>query len=260
MSFKEETLLSSKVTGEGESLIILHGLFGMGENWTRFSKKWSERYQVHLLDLRNHGYSFHSPQMDYEDISSDIKRYLDHHQIRKIFILGHSMGGKAAMHFSAKYPEYLNKAIIVDIAPKAYDVSYQNSIFEGLLSFDPSLISRKAEAYNWMEKHIQSKETISFLLKSLKRLDSGGYQWLFNLKALHENLGRLLSFQKITTVEIPTLFIRGENSGYISKSDEELIDKIFKKSDIISIPNTGHWVHAENPSDFYEVSNQFLSI
>ena len=258
MYSQEKSILYSHISGKGTPLIILHGLLGMGENWMRFSKKWSDSFQVHLLDMRNHGYSFHSPNMSYEHISEDVKQYLDHHRLEKVSIIGHSMGGKAVMNFCDRHPEYVRQIIVVDIAPKSYSPAYQEGIFKGLFSFDPKHISRKSEASAPMRTHIASETTINFLLKSLKKLDGSGYRWLFNLEALYNNLGEILSFQDINSCKIPALFIQGEQSDYITDLDRKKISDIFKQVEMKTIQNAGHWVHAENPGEFYSIADNFL--
>lgn len=257
----QNLVLHSKILGEGPPLVIVHGLFGAGENWMSFAKRWQNQYTVHLLDLRNHGDSFHDAHMDYENMSRDLKHYLDHHKISRMYTIGHSMGGKVVMQFSREYPQYLIKMVVVDMAPKVYEASSQDEVFRGLFSVDLDKLKRKYEAFEVMREHIDSDVVVQFLLKSLRRLEGGTYRWIFNLQTLRDSYPKLSSFQPLQSksIETPTLFIRGGASDYVTDGDIRNLKQSFKRVRVETIQGAGHWVHSEKPSEFFDRVDPFLS-
>lgn len=137
-------LLNATISGKGEPLVILHGFLGMGDNWKSLAVKFSKQYQVHLVDQRNHGRSFHAEEFSYEDLVQDLHNYLVHHNLHKVNILGHSMGGKTAMLFAVEYPELVNKLVVADIAPKFYPPHHQY-ILDALSAVDFSKVKSRSE-------------------------------------------------------------------------------------------------------------------
>lgn len=136
-------ILHSKIFGEGTPFIILHGFLGMGDNWKTLGKRFSQLgYQIHLVDQRNHGRSFHSDAFDYELLAEDLLTYCTHYNIKKCNVLGHSMGGKTAMLFTALYPDLVNKLIVADIAPRFYPI-HHDAILEGLLALDFTTLKKQ---------------------------------------------------------------------------------------------------------------------
>jgi len=251
-------LLHSKILGKGEPLIILHGYFGMGDNWKSLANKFSEFFEVHLIDQRNHGRSFHSDDFTYELMVEDLKNYISHYNLDKIYLLGHSMGGKTAMLFAVTYPELVKKLIVADIAPKYYPPHHQ-FILEALNAVDFTKINSRREVEEILKKYIDEEGIRQFLLKNVYWKDKGKLAYRFNLESLTENnqeVGEALSV--FTTYQGPTLFLRGENSGYISEDDIPLIQAHFPNSKIVTIKNSGHWLHAENPKQFYDEVIHFL--
>lgn len=251
-------LLHSKILGKGEPLIILHGYFGMGDNWKSLANKFSELFEVHLIDQRNHGRSFHSDDFTYELMVEDLKNYLSHYNLNKIYLLGHSMGGKTAMLFAVTYPELVKKLIVADIAPKYYPPHHQ-FILEALNAVDFTKINSRREVEEILKKYIDEEGIRQFLLKNVYWKDKGKLAYRFNMESLTENnqeVGEALPV--FTTYQGPTLFLKGENSGYISEDDIPLIQAHFPNSKIVSIKNSGHWLHAENPKQFYDEVIHFL--
>lgn len=252
-------MLYSKIEGEGKPLLILHGFLGMSDNWKSFASKYTENgFQVHLLDLRNHGRSFHSDDFNYEVMMNDVFDYCKHHNLQKIDLIGHSMGGKVAMFFATTYPELVDKLIIADIGPKYY-LPHHQDILAGLNAVDFSKKPDRTEVEEILYPFIPDFGTRQFLMKSLYWIEPGQLAYRFNLPVFNkkiEEIGAALPLEK--QFEKPTLFIRGGNSKYILDSDLPQIEKQFPKFQLKTIPNVGHWLHAENPLMFFEETLDFL--
>ncbi len=254
-------ILYSKIYGENnnESLVILHGLLGMSDNWITLGKKFAENYSVHLLDLRNHGRSFWDEEMNYSIMAEDLKKYMDHYNIEKINLLGHSMGGKVAMFFACKYVENIHRLMIADISPRLYPPHHRD-IFEAINSIELTEITSRKEAGEILDTKIADFGTKQFILKNLYRQKDNSFAWRFHLKAIKrqiENIGEALGNDCIFYGK--TLFLKGAKSVYIQVADEMLIQKHFTSASIVEIKNAGHWLHAENPLDFYEKVIEFLN-
>ena len=251
--------LHSNILGEGTPFLFLHGFLGMGDNWKTLGSQFAEEgYQVHLIDQRNHGKSPHSDDFDYEIMANDIVEYCGQHNLSDIILLGHSMGGKAAMLVAAQNPKLVKKLIIVDIAPKYYAPHHQQ-ILDGLTALEEANLSSRKEAENLLKEFISNKGIRLFLLKNLERESQDKLCLKLNLSALKANIekvGEALPEDQKYPGE--TLFIRGENSDYITSEDETTIKNQFPEAQIISIPGAGHWVHAENSEAFYEAVLKFL--
>ncbi len=251
--------LFSRVIGEGEPLIILHGLFGMGDNWQTLGKKWAEQgYAVHIIDQRNHGQTENTEDFSYQLMSDDLLAYLDQHGLDKVSILGHSMGGKVAMLFATQHPERVNKLMIVDIAPKGYPV-HHNEIIAGLKTLDFSILTSRREADAELAKSLPNMAIRQFLLKSLYWVEKGQLGLRFNLDSISKHIemvGEALLPE--ATFDGPTTFIRGANSGYIVDGDMDLIRHHFPAAQLVTAPGAGHWVHAENPQLVYDETCKLL--
>lgn len=252
--------LHSNIIGEGKPFIILHGFLGMGDNWKTLAKQLSEsHFQVHLVDQRNHGRSFHSDEFDYELIAEDLKRYCEANNLKDFTLLGHSMGGKTAMLFATKYSELVTKLLVADISPRYYPV-HHDAILEGLSSLDFSKIKSRGKADEVLSNYVHETVTRMFLLKNLYWVEKGQLGLRMNLEALKENVGEVGEALPIdATFEKETLFLRGDRSEYIGEADEAIIHRHFPNSEIVTIANAGHWLHAENPKDFYECVINFVS-
>ncbi len=252
--------LKYRKIGTGQPFVILHGLFGSGDNWFTIAKLLEKHFEIYLIDQRNHGKSPHSDEFNYNVLTNDLLDFFNEHTIKKAHVLGHSMGGKVAMNFALKYPDMLNSLLLIDIAPKNYnenllqEQSQHKTIIETLCNINLSQIKNRDEANNILSKKIESEKLRAFLLKSLYRNNLGKLEWLLNLQSLKENLENISGgfnnkvWENIEITGFPVLFIKGGASNYISKNDEILINKIFPAAEIFEIPNTGHWLHAENPN------------
>lgn len=249
-------ILNHKIIGEGQPLVILHGLFGSLDNWLTHAKKLSEYYQVILVDQRNHGHSDWSDEFNYNILAQDLKELLDHLQLKKVLLLGHSMGGKTVIEFTQNYPEYIEKLIVVDIGIKQYPMHHQQ-ILAGLNAIDLSLVHTRGEAEKIMKLHIDSIGVRQFLLKNLYWKDKGQLAWRMNIPVLEKQMINILAKLSDTPIFVPTLFIRGSLSNYILVEDFEDLEDIFNDIRIETIENAGHWVHAEAPEKFIETVLEF---
>lgn len=256
--------LYSKIIGEGQPLLILHGLFGMSDNWKTFGKRCADEhgYQVHLIDQRNHGRSEHTDSFSYALMAEDIKEYCETHQLENVVLLGHSMGGKTSMHFAVNYPALLQALVVVDIAPKTYPPHHQ-TILEGLTALNVTKLTSRREADEKLAAYIDELSVRQFLLKNLYWKEVDGEKELVLrmnfpvIKANIETVGQAISDEE--TYEGQTLFIKGAESGYIEDNDRMLLKRHFPKSQLVTIKNAGHWVHAEQAEEFYQVVTNFLN-
>lgn len=253
-------ILHSLILGKGEPLLILHGFFGMGDNWKTLANKFAENYQVHVIDQRNHGRSFHSEDFTFDLMVEDVMDYLEYHDLVTVNFLGHSMGGKVAMLFAITYPHLVHKLIVADIAPRYYPPHHQ-FILEALHAVDFSKVRSRDEVDDIFKKYIPEFGIRQFLLKNVYRKTKEQLAYRFNLESLSNNVEEVGDgLPAFSQFEGETLFLKGENSGYISHDDEVLIKTHFPNSRIVIITNAGHWLHAENPSDFYQNIFNFLKI
>lgn len=258
-----EPLLNYKIYGERNTAIpplyILHGIFGMLDNWHYAAQQFSKNAQVISLDARNHGKSFHHPEMGFELMAKDIVQVMEHEGHEKIDLMGHSMGGKTAMVFAKLFPFFLRKLIVVDIAPKAYRPGHL-TYFEAFETLPLQTFHSRAEADKAFVPFAPEMGVRQFLLKNLEPLTEGGYTTKFNLKALRNFYEEIIGDIELNqpTFTGPTLFIKGEKSGYIKEKDHDKILTAFPLAEFQEIPSAGHWVHADNPSKFIKEVEDFL--
>ncbi len=252
-------ILQATIIGEGNPLLILHGYFGMSDNWRSLGNKLSENFQVHLIDQRNHGRSFHTDEFDYEILAEDLYNYIQYHQLKKVSIIGHSMGGKVAMLFAVTYPEIAHKLIVADISPKFYKPHHQ-VILGALNSVNFKIHNTRKKVEDILKMDIKESGVLQFLLKNVYRKTKDELAFRFNLESLTINNPEVgESLPSFTHFDGETLFLAGENSNYITNVDIGLIDAHFSNSQIVTIKNAGHWLHAENPEQFYAEVYSFLS-
>ncbi|MFN8207798.1 MAG: alpha/beta fold hydrolase [Bacteroidales bacterium] len=259
--------LFHRTMGHGRPLVILHGLLGMSDNWISIGRSLAEYYNVWIPDQRNHGRSPHHEEHTYEALAEDLKLFLHQHSIEKPILVGHSMGGKAAMHFAAQYPESLSSLVVVDIAPVSYldrtgsGRQEHRIILNAMAGIDLSLVKTRTEAENRLSEAIHSPRIRQFILKNLSRNEQDEFSWLCNVPVLLKSLNHIMGSagQTMTPWLSPrTLFVRGALSDYISPADEGRIRSLFPDAGIVTIQGAGHWVHAEAPKEFLDTLLGFL--
>lgn len=252
-------ILHSQIIGTGTPFLILHGFLGMSDNWKSLGKRFAAQgYQMHLIDQRNHGRSFHDPVFSYQAMTADLLLYCEHHNLDQVVLLGHSMGGKTAMEFAVAHPDRVSKLVIADIAPKQYGEHHQD-VLKGLGLLDLSIINSRAKADEVLANYIKEPGLRLFLLKNLYWIEKKQLALRVNLPVVTKEISQVGKALAITAVfDKETLFVRGENSGYITLLDETSIQKQFPKSQIKTVSNAGHWLHAENPEQFHQIVVDFL--
>lgn len=242
--------------GQGEPLILLHGLFGSSDNWGVVAKHFAQHYQVISVDLRNHGKSPHSATQTYRQMADDILTLCDSLGLAQIHLLGHSLGGKVAMQFATQHPQRMGKLIVVDMAMRAY-VDAHTHLIDAMLALDLSQIRTRTEADKALSQRITNTAVRQFLLMNLIRQEDQ-LKWRINLPALKANYSTLQSSVcEDVHYQSPCLFIRGERSDYLQASDIAQISRHFLNAQFISLP-TEHWVHAEQPQLFIETLERYL--
>jgi pimeloyl-ACP methyl ester carboxylesterase len=260
--------LAYKKIGEGHPFIIVHGLYGMSDNWLSIANALKESYQIFLPDMRNHGMSEHTPTHTYEDMSRDLEHFFRQHEIERGILMGHSMGGKAAMRFALQNPEMISALIVADIAPVNYglvpgsgQIVQHASIVNALQNLPLENLSTREEAETELNKNVNDIRTTRFLLKNLVR-DKNGFRWKLNLPVLQQFLKEIsggfepLEFNPATS--FPVLFIRGSKSDYVTIEGEKAIRKLFPFAKIESVEDAGHWLHADQPEKFIVTLKNFL--
>lgn len=252
--------LHSKILGQGKPLLILHGFLGMSDNWKTLGSQYANRgFEVHLIDQRNHGKSFHSPNFDYEILANDVKIYMERKELPSAIVMGHSMGGKTAMQLATSHPPIVEKLLVADIAPKYYPPHHQE-IVSALETLNFDKIGSRSDADQALAQHLSEIGIRQFLLKNLFWKDKSTLAFRFNLDVLKDKMEEIgENVAPNSTYLKPTLFLRGDRSEYIVAMDEPLIKKHFPNSDLVTIRNAGHWLHAENPKDFFEASLNFMN-
>jgi len=252
--------LHFKEYGEfGEVVIILHGLFGSSDNWHSISTALSTQYRVFALDQRNHGRSPHDTVMSYAAMAEDVRIFMDSHGIRRASLIGHSMGGKTSMQLALTHPSRIQRLVVVDISPTAYD-GLHALILDALMRLDLRTHSSRAELESALEPAIPDLAVRRFLLKNAVREPGGGFNWRMNLEAVHANYSSIqaaLDGDRVYTG--PTLFVKGELSNYIRPDSMQIIKRLFPAAVVETIPGADHWVHAESPELFLEHVRNFLA-
>ena len=253
--------LNSRILGSSEKkLVILHGFLGSLDNWITIGRKLEQlNLEVHLVDLRNHGKSFHSKDFSYDYMCFDLKKYLDSKNIKKTSILGHSMGGKVLFSFLENHENYLDKTIIADILPVEYKNSYDN-IFQSLKSINPRALTKRIEFEEHLKNYFDDELFISFLSKNLTRDENGKFKFKFNLVTLSEKFDQVLKALKPSRIidkEINLIY--GAKSDYVT--ERKLNDSLqyFSNLKLSVIENAGHWLHYEKQDDFINHCKKIIS-
>lgn len=240
-------------------LVLLHGLFGSGTNWRGIAKRLSDERRVLVMDMRNHGRSFHDGEMTYPLMAGDIFDTLDAEALDRVDLVGHSMGGKAAMVAALEKPDRVAQLVVVDIAPVPYTHTH-TPLIEALLSLDVAELKSRGEAEEALSGRIEDRMLRQFLLQSLEKAETG-YRWRLNLEALKQGMKHLVGFPDMdgSVFDGPTLFLHGASSDYVQSAHRPRIERYFPHARYAAVENAGHWVHAEQPGSVIELIADFLA-
>ncbi|WP_029148270.1 alpha/beta fold hydrolase [Methylophilus sp. 5] len=247
--------LHTQTLGQGQPLVLLHGLFGSADNWGSIAKHFSQHYQVICVDLRNHGRSPHSDTQTYSDMADDLLAVLDTLGLAQIHLLGHSLGGKVAMQFATQYPARVSKLIVVDMAMRAYPDRY-TQLMDHMLAVNLSQMASRNEVDNALKDAIPNLRVRQFLLTNLVK-SGAQLQWRINLPALKANYATLIAAIAVHFDRL-SLFIRGERSDYVQERDIAELKQHFPRAEFVTLP-TDHWVHAEQPQLFIQAVETYLT-
>jgi esterase len=244
--------------GAGEPLIIIHGLLGSSGNWQTLAKnRFGPSFRTITVDLRNHGRSPHSDTFSYVEMAEDILELMQDEGLERAHILGHSMGGKLAMHLALEHPEVVDRLVVADIAPKGYPRRH-DAIFHAFRSVNLSHVSGRGDVDEVMSRSIPDAGVRQFLMKNLIR-ELGGLAWGMNLNAIERAyphlIGEIVGWE---VFEGDALFVRGAKSDYVLDEDFISIRALFPFATIETIEGAGHWLHAEKPDEFSSVCLNFL--
>lgn len=236
-------------------VMIVHGLYGSGKNWGVIAKRLSDQFFVITVDLRNHGDSPWLDTHNYHVMADDLVEVINSLNI-KPNIIGHSMGGKAAMVLALKHPNLVRNLIIADIAPVKYEHD-QSQFIEAMQKVDLSKVEKRSDATLVLSKFVKDKSLQNFFTQSL---DIKAKRWKLNLKVLRSEMSEILSFPKIESeFSGHSLFLKGENSDYIKPEHRKLIKSLFTKARFATFKEAGHWLHAEKPREFESAARLFFS-
>ncbi|MHC1776739.1 MAG: alpha/beta fold hydrolase [Lentimicrobium sp.] len=246
--------------GEGQPLIILHGIFGISDNWVTLGKRLAEKFSVYIPDLRNHGQSPHSPAFNYTAMADDLLEFIEEHELKKPMIIGHSMGGKVAMTFAQEYPEMVEKLVIVDISLRKYPGrNVHFDMINAMMAVNFEAVSTREEVELLLESSIPDKRIRLFVMKNLYRKTRHTFDWRLNLPAISSNMDYIFEGVETNgTYNGPTLFIKGGKSDYIIVDDFPMIYKKFPAAKIQTIEGASHWVHADSPGELCKLFSMFL--
>ncbi len=251
--------LNFKVLGSGKPVVIFHGLLGSLDNWITISRTLSSKYKVILVDLPNHGKSYHTDEFSYQQMSEKVHELFLSLNLSSVSVIGHSMGGKLAIKYIDNYSSFVDKAVIVDISNKNYSSNRFNYIFNGINEINLSSFRSRSQINESISNFISDIGERNFILKNLKRIE-GGFEWSPNIILLQKSLNEISSKIKLRSkIFNETLFLFGENSQYYNSDDIKNLFNDFENFNIKIISNSGHWIHAENPSDFLSNVDNFLS-
>jgi pimeloyl-ACP methyl ester carboxylesterase len=238
----------------GTPLLLLHGLLGSSRNWQSAGRKLGECLPVYALDLRNHGASPHHEQMDYPAMAADVLGWMEGQGFGQVHILGHSMGGKVAMHLACRNPGRFLSLTVVDIAPRAAPPRWGRE-FALMRQMPVGEFKSRAEAEAWLEPEIRDWAFRKFLVSNLERADAGGFRWIVNLDILHAALPKL--FRQVPgdgeRYDGPVLYLRGELSKFIHEEDEAMIKAFFPAARLVTVAGAGHNIHFDQTDRFVEI-------
>ncbi|MCU4676420.1 alpha/beta fold hydrolase [Catenovulum sp. 2E275] len=251
-------ILNYSLSGQGSTVVLLHGLLGSHQNLATVAKCLAEHYTVINLDLRNHGASGHDSEHNYQLMAEDVIATLDELKINQFVLFGHSMGGKTAMQIALSYPDRVQKLIVEDIAPVTYPERHK-AIFDGLQAIDLTKLNNRQQADASLQQYVADIGIRRFLLTNLSRSEQG-WQWKMNLPAIVEQYSNICDFTppENSTFSNPVLFVKGGDSDYIQAQHQSIIKALFPNVTAKIIQGAGHWIHAEKSKIFNKVILDFI--
>lgn len=251
-------LLNYKQESQGQTVVLIHGLFGSLSNLGLLARDLIKDHTVISIDLRNHGLSFHSNIHNYADMAKDVAQLLQHLNVDPSIIIGHSMGGKVAMTLVDIAPELVKQLVVLDMAPVAYTANRHDNVFNGLHAVINEKPASRQQAMDILAQHVEIDGVRQFLSKSLYK-NGDKMDWRFNVPSLYENYAQIIGWQEIAPTDIPTLFVKGGDSDYLMPEHQPAVQKQFKQAKAHIIANTGHWLHAEKPAEVMRVIRKYIS-
>jgi esterase len=247
--------------GPSAPLVIVHGLFGSSVNWRAMARKLAENRKVYTVDMRNHGKSPHMDIMSYEAMAMDLVRFMDSAGLKQADIVGHSMGGKAAMVAALLYPEHVKSMAILDIAPVTYTHSY-TEMLNAMLAIDMEKCSSRSEVEEKLKKGIPDDSTRLFIMQNVVAGDDG-LAWRLNLPVLIEYMDDIIGFPaelvEARRYEGNVAMIYGKNSDYVKASAGPVVRDYFPNSEFISVDEAGHWIQVDQPEVLLELLQNHLN-
>ena len=251
--------LSHNVIGEGQTIVILHGLFGSKRNWSSIAKQLSDTYRVLTVDLRNHGESPWSDVHDYSSMAEDVATLIENECSKPPIVLGHSMGGKVAMYLSIMRPQLVAQLIVVDIPP-ARSTGTPIDYVRAMQAIPLTTLAHRRDVEELLRETIPDERVRGFLVTNIITRPEG-LAWAVNLDVIEKNFETILDWPDLLTTQHfsqQTLFLVGENSTFVGPEHETVIQQFFPASSRQVIKNAGHWVHVENTSAFLKAVRVFL--
>jgi len=244
-------------------LLILHGFLGSGGNWHTLARRFAVRRTVLVPDARNHGRSPHAAPHTYAAMAADVVAVLDAHGLERALLLGHSMGGKTAMHVALTHPARVAGLVVVDAAPGRAPSAHE-SVLDALAAVDLATATSRADVENALAARLGDAGLRGWLLKSLLRTPEGGFRWALNVPVLRAALPDVGGPVEPTLAAGwrpypgPALFVRGARSQYVTDADMPEIERLFPAAEVVTIPDAGHWVHADQPDALFDAVEAFL--
>jgi esterase len=246
--------------GQGQPVIILHGLFGQSDNWVTVGRRIADRFSVYIPDLRNHGQSPHAAMHSYPAMVDDLTEFIETHQIENPILIGHSMGGKTAMAYTLENPGKVEKLVVIDISPRKYPERLVHTrVITEMMHIDLEVATSRAEVEKELEQRVHDSRIRMFILKNLYYKMPGKLAWRLNLDAINNSIDQLFDGVVSENKYLgPALFIQGGRSDYIVDEDIPVIKKYFPSALIQTIPGASHWVHADAPGELCRILSGFL--
>ena len=246
--------------GQGNPVVILHGLLGLSDNWVTFGRQLARDFEVFIPDLRNHGQSPHDPVFNFPVLVEDLHKLIKEQGLTKVNLIGHSLGGKAAMLLALGYPELLNKLVVVDIALRRYTPILEHQrLINAMMEVDFSSAHSRSDVDRQLERNIHSLKLRQFLLKNIFWEDKETLAWRVNLPVLKQSLPRMFEGTAPDKKFLnPVLLVRGGLSDYVTDADLPPMLKKFPRTSVQTLANASHWVHADAPGEFYSLVHEFL--